>query len=362
MADSIKPSKTNSQQKGFLVKQDSPTPTLPVDLSRRSQVDRYLSTLFAQGDATPIAGALVPWFCDALPSPQSRRDYMKVIRHFVGSMREMGVQPLAVNGKHVKMYKAARLESGDRPATVAQALTVIRGMYEQFGQDHLVPWNVVQDIQAIKSPKVEKNTTPAISNQQASKLLHAPDLDTLVGLRDHAMLFTVFYTAIRVTAMATAKVGGLEQIDGEWYVNVTEKRKKERRLLLLEATPAVVRWIEAAGLADQPEWPLFPAFDRDRKTLLQRHLSRDTIRKMVKRYGRKVGIHVDGVVQADGKRRRGVGFHSLRKTALNDALANGAELRDAQEWFGHASITTTQLYTMNTGEEAKRAARHVQIR
>ena len=276
--------------------------------------------------------------------------------------RELGIAPLSVTGKHVRMYKAARLEAGDRPATVAQALTVLRGMYEQLGKDHLVPWNVVQDIQAIKSPKVEKNTTPALTNAQACSLLHVPNLDTLVGIRDHAMLYTFFYTAIRVSAMATARVGGLEQADGEWYLNVTEKRNKDRRLELLDATAAVMRWVDAGKLREKSTSPLFPAVDRNRVTVLDRPLSRDAVRKMIKRYGRKVGINVDGVLQANGQRRRGVGAHSLRKTAINDALQNGADIRDVQEWAGHSSITTTQLYTVNTGEEAKRAARHVRIR
>ncbi len=263
---------------------------------------------------------------------------------------------------HVAIYKAARLEAGDRPATVAQALSVLRGMYDQLGKDHLVPWNVVQDIQAVKSPRVEKNTTPALSNAQACQLLHVPNRETLVGLRDHAMLYTFFYTAIRVSAMTEARVGGLEQVDAEWYIHVREKRGKERRLELLDATASVMRWIDAAGLKEKPEWPLFAAVDRDRVTVVNRRLSRDAIRKMIKRYGRKVGIHVDGVLQADGQCRRGVGVHSLRKTAINDALQHGADLRDVQEWAGHASITTTQLYTVNTGEEARRPARHVQIR
>ena len=74
-----------------------------------------------------------------------------------------------------------------KPATIARALSVIRGTYEQFGKKGLVPWNVVGDIQAVTSPRVDKNTTPGMSEQEACRLLHAPDTSTLLGLRDHAL-------------------------------------------------------------------------------------------------------------------------------------------------------------------------------
>ena len=55
----------------------------------------------------------------------------------------------------------------------------------------------VRDLQAVTSPRVDKNTTPALSEVEAKKLLHAPDRSTLRGLRDHAMLFAFFKTASR---------------------------------------------------------------------------------------------------------------------------------------------------------------------
>jgi len=340
----------------------TPDPLTIPQLETKQQLNGYLGKLFADANATPIAAALVPWLADDLESDKSRRDYMQAIRQFAAAMGEQGLHVLDVSGNDVKLYKAARKKAGDRPSTIAQALSVLRGMYRELGAAHLVQWNTVADIEAVKSPKVEKNTTPGLTHNQACDLLAAPDLDTLPGMRDHAMLYTFCYTAFRVSAVATAKVGGLEQKDGQWFINVTEKRETERSLELLDATPAVMRWVEAADLRDYSTWPLFPAFDQDRRTILNRHLSRDTIRKMIKRYGRQVGINVDGVTQADGKKRRGIGVHSLRKTVATEALRNGANIEDVQDLLGHKSITTTQLYTQNTGEEAKRAQRHVKIR
>ena len=93
----------------------------------------------------------------------------------------------------------------------------------------------------------------------------------------------------------------------------------------------------------------------------KRHLEDWWFRKMIKRYGRQVGIQVDGIIQADGQKRRGVGVHSLRKTVATEALRSGADIRDVQKLLGHESITTTQIYTENTGDEAKRAQRHLKF-
>jgi len=334
---------------------------VPQQLGSSRAINTYLGKLFADADATPISAALVPWLMGDLDSSQSRSDYVKVMRHFALAMGENGKHVLEVTGNDLKLYKAARVEVGDRPATIAQALSAIRGMYRQLGEAHLVPWNVVADIQAVKSPKVDKNTTPGLSFDQACALLKVPDQETLIGMRDHAMLYSFLFTAFRVSAMATAKVGGLEQIDGQWFLNVTEKRNTERKVHLADATPAVMRWIEAGELLGYPAWPLFPAFAPDKQTVLDRPMGRDTIRKMIKCYSRKVGIQVDGVIQADGKKRRGVGVHSLRKTVATEALKNGAALQDVKEFLGHKHISTTQIYTENTGEETDRAQKHLKF-
>ena len=127
----------------------------------------------------PVA-ALLPWVCDRLPSLESRQAYARNLAQFFGHMRERGVDPLAITGDDVRVYKAALLAAGKTTTTVARVLSVLRGTYQQFGKRGLVEWERVRDIQAVTSPRVEKNTTPALSQQEAIQLLHAPDESTLV--------------------------------------------------------------------------------------------------------------------------------------------------------------------------------------
>jgi site-specific recombinase XerD len=344
------------QSKGAIVKFS--TPILPtIGLATRHQVDNALSLLLAKCQSSDAANALVPWFCDALPSVRSRREYFRDIQSFFLHMQRLGVHPYDVTGDHVRIYKESAVQAGMRPASVARALSVIRGTYEQFGKKGLVAWNIVGDIQAVTAPRVTKNTTPMIGEDDACKMLHAPDNDTPLGCRDHALLFVYFKTACRSRAIAGTTIGDLERSDTEWFLRVTEKGNKERRLPLLEAAQAVLRWLEFARLSiDAKDSPLFPAIDRDHKTPTMRHLSGRQILNIVKKYAREVGLNTDPT------NRRGICTHSLRKTSAVNALQHGAPVHQVQQWLGHADIRTTQEYISYKDDDIEAAARRCQIR
>jgi len=338
---------------------DRPTvPALrPGDFDHPGKVKGALKSLFARAQASEAAAALVPWVCDALPSPNSRKAYHDDLKAFVGHMSKIGIHPFAVTGDHVRIYKEAIVQAGRKPATIGRALSVIRGSYEQFGKKGLVPWNIVGDIQAVTSPRVDKNTTPGMSEQEARRVLHSPDTARLLGLRDHALLFVYFKTACRSKAIAQAKVGDLERTDFDWYLVVREKGDKHQRKPLLEAAPAVLRWLDAIGVTqDNADAPLFSAFAADKRTPTGRHLTQRAILNMVKKYARHAGL------QADRVGRRGICTHSLRKTALTNALEHGAKMEQVQAWAGHSDIRTTQGYYMTKESDAEAAARHNQIR
>ena len=330
---------------------------LPDDLSTDEKISAFLSTLLsaARGTGNPAA-ALVPWVCDRLPSTHSRRAYARDLAAFVTQMRDHGVDPLAVTGDHVRVYKGGMLEAGHAPATVARMLSVLRGTYEQFGKRGLMDWETVQDIQAVTAPRVNKNTTPALSEAEAKRLLYAPDTNTPGGLRDHALLFVFFKTACRCSAVASACVGHIERTDTDFYLLVREKGGRIQRKALLEAAPALLRYLETTGIADDTDGPLFRPLAKDRRHFLRRHLGRQSVWKIVKKYARSAGIHVD---RLGG---RGVGVHSLRKTALTNALEHGARIEQVQQLAGHADIRTTQLYYQRKQRDAEDAARHIQIR
>lgn len=329
-----------------------------LDLTTDEKVAAFLSRLLPTtrgSTATPTA-AILPWVCDRLPSAHSRAAYARDLAAFVRHMRDQGIDPLSVTGDDLRLYKAALLSSGKSRTTVARVLSVLRGTYEQFGKKGLIEWERIRDIQAVESPRVEKNTTPCLSQAEAIKLLHSPDETTLAGKRDFALLFCYFKTAARCNAIASACVGHIERTDTDYYLSVLEKGGKRQRKALLEAAPPVLDYLNAGGIRDDTDGPLFRPVAKDRRTLVRKPLHRSTILAIVKKYARQAGIEVE---RLGG---RGIGVHSLRKSAITNALENGAPLLKVQQLAGHADVRTTQLYFRPSAKDSEDAARHIQIR
>ena len=158
------------------------------------------------------------------------------------------------------------------------------------------------------------------------------------------------------SAVRNSRIGDIERTDFDWYLVVREKGGKTQRKALLEAVPALFTYLDKGGIRDDLDGPLFRPIARDRRTLLRQHLHRSTIWEIVKRNARKAGLDPDRVG------RRGIGVHSLRKTAITNALENGAPIQKVQQLAGHADIRTTQLYFQPSAKDSEEAARHIQIR
>lgn len=301
-----------------------------------------------------IAKAIVPWIADVLRSDESLKAYGADLVQFAEYLDRQGLDALSATADHVKLYKAHLLKSG-RPASVARKLSVIRGAYQQLANKRLVDWEEAQRIQAIKAPPVAKNTTPALTEKQANDLLRAIPTDTLRGVRDLAMLLTLFLTGCRVSAICRGCVGHLEFDGEEHYLHVREKRNKESRKLLLHAAPALYAYMEAAGITHDREGPLFRPLSPNKKTFARRHLGRKTPWQLVKKYCYLAGIDPDRL------QGRGIGVHSLRKTAITNAIRNGARMHEVREFAGHSDIRTTELYFVRREEDAEMAARKIRI-
>jgi site-specific recombinase XerD len=327
------------------------------ELPAADKVQAFLGqALAAAGTAGAAAEALVPWMCDVLLSKHSVKAYGRDLVHFVRHMEAQGIGPLQVTSDHPKLYKRALLEAGLSRATVARRLSVLRGTYRELAAKGLVSWEVAQDIGAIAAPPVEKNSTPSLTSKQAVSLLEVIPQDTLGGCRDFALMSVFFITGCRVSAVVAARVGDLETDGVEHYLLVTEKRGKRRRKILLDAARPVLTYVERAGIAGDREGPLFRPLSPDGCSFVRRHLNRIAPWRRVKQYCKAAGIEPG---RLSG---RGIGIHSLRKTAINDAIRNGAQMHEVREFAGHSDIRTTELYFVRKEEDGEMAARRIQIR
>jgi site-specific recombinase XerD len=318
-------------------------------------LSKALATIAANPDGT--AHALVPWICDVLLSNHSIKAYGRDFLDFVQHMKAQGVDPLQVSADHVKLYKRALLEAGLQRTTVARRLSVLRGVYKQLAVKGLVSWDTASDIAAIEAPTgIQKNSTPSLTEKQAVAFLEAIPTDTLQGMRDLALMSVYFITGCRASAIINTCVGHLETDGIEHYLNVTEKRHKKRRKILLDAARPVLAYVKRAGIANDPEGPLFRPLTPNGLALERRHLERTMPWRLVKKYCRAAGINPD---RLGG---RGIGIHSLRKTILEHLIGNGTPMHEVREFVGHSDIRTTDLYFSRRDDDAEKAARSIRIR
>ena len=301
------------------------------DAPAAAKVEAFLArALEATGsDAPSTAGALVPWICDALliePLGQSLRPRPDGLR---AANAGPGSEPLEVTADHVKLYKRALLEAGMKSATVARRLSVLRGTYKQLAAKGLVSWETAQDIAAVKAPGVQKNSTPSLTQRQAIALLEAIPSDTLQGIRDLALMSVFFLTGCRVSAVTGACVGHLETDGVEHYLNVTEKRNKKRRKILLDAARPVLAYVARAGIGDDKEGPLFRPMRPDGAGLVRRHLDRKTPWRLVKKYCEAAGIDPSRLGVVGSAFTRSQDRHQRRDQKWSDD-ARGAGVRRAR--------------------------------
>lgn len=196
-----------------------------------------------------------------------------------------------------------------------------------------------RDYATVSADKVELMKIPArrieiINNEELERLLHAPDAKTFKGLRDRAIIETMFSTGMRLSEVC-ALDRFIDLKKGE--LTVRGKGDKVRLVFLSNrARTAIKEYMDARTDALQP---LFVS-------ILHGAIIGRVTPRAVERLIRKYGI-ASGIV---GKK---ITPHTLRHCFATDLLMNGADLRSVQELLGHSNIATTQIYTHITNEQLR---------
>jgi site-specific recombinase XerD len=194
---------------------------------------------------------------------------------------------------------------------------------------------------AVRGPRyvVKKGKTPVLLGEEARKLLDTIRTDTLVGLRDRALVALLVYTFARVSA-AVHMNGEDVYIQGRrLWVRLHEKGGKEHTLPCHhELEEYLQAYIDAAAMADEKGTPLFRSAMRRTGRLTETRLHRIDAFRMVKRRARAAGILSP------------IGCHTFRATGITQYLLNGGKLEHAQHMAAHESSRTTGLYDRRKDE------------
>jgi integrase/recombinase XerC len=227
-------------------------------------------------------------------------------------------------------------------ATMARKIATLRSFYKWAQKRGIASSNPMT---AIRTPKQGKRLPKAITMEQIEKLMVAPSDREVLGLRDRAMLETMYSTGMRVSELVDLNYEDLD--DGSEAIRVRGKGRRERVVPIgSHALAAVRRYINAAK-ADVRFGPAWAGPTGGSKPLfMNKHgtrMSSRSVRRKLDKYLKQAGM--------DPK----ISPHTLRHSFATHMLENGADLRSVQEILGHQSLSTTQVYTHLTAQRLKSA-------
>jgi integrase/recombinase XerD len=219
------------------------------------------------------------------------------------------------------------------PKTTARLTSTLKRFYQYLLREKLLE---VDPSAAIDAPKLPRGLPKSLSETDVESLLAAPDVETPLGLRDRAMLETLYAAGLRVTELVGLPLAQLSL--NQQVVRVMGKGSKERLVPLGQiAAEWLTRYISTARnqiLDGRTSNDLFI-------TVRGATMSRQMFWNIIKRYAIKAGISAT------------ISPHVLRHAFATHLINHGADLRVVQLLLGHADITTTQIYTHVARERLK---------
>lgn len=252
-------------------------------------------------------------------SEHTLRAYTADLRDFVDSL---GKDPEACDHLDIRGYLAElnRRRLGKR--TIARKLSVIRSFYGFLHREGVVLKNPAR---LTASPKLPRGLPRSLTVDEAFSLMEAPEGGDFLPLRDRAILEFFYSSGLRVSEMMGLDLDDLD-LKG-CVVKVRGKGRKERMVPVgQKAARCIEAYLPARGDMSPDHAGLFLNRNGGR-------LSDRGIRRVVVKYGKKALI------------KAGLGPHMLRHSFASHMLQSGADLRVIQEMLGHASLSTTQVYT-----------------
>ena len=221
--------------------------------------------------------------------------------------------------------------------SVKQHLAAIRKLFDYLVTGGILPANPAS---SVRGPKysIKRGKTPVLTAEEARQLLDAIETDTLIGLRDRALIGVMVYSFARVTAAVLMRIEDYLQAGKRWKFRFIEKGGKYNEVFAHHNAEAYLdAYLDAAGIREEKKGPLFRTIDRKQELSLRPMHRTDGLR-MVKRRALAAGLPVSTC------------NHTFRATGITTYLKNGGRVEVAQQIAGHESARTTGLYDRRDDE------------
>lgn len=243
---------------------------------------------------------------------------------------------VAVDTEDVRRFLVFLKEREYSKSTTARKLATLRSFYKfcmkrAYIQNH--------PLASIRTPKQDKRLPKFLEEDQVRKLLETPDVTTLLGARDRAMLETMYSTGVRVSELVDLNITDIDFV-GE-ALRIRGKGKKAR---VTPIAPTALAWIRRYTDLRRSD-PRSAGFNQE-AVFVNKHgqrLSTRSVRRKLDKYLAIAGLDSS------------ISPHTLRHSFATHMLNRGADLRAVQELLGHQSLSTTQIYTHVTTARMKQA-------
>ncbi len=266
-------------------------------------------------------------------APRTLEAYGRDLEDFAAWLARRGTGLGQVERSTVRDYLGERRDGGLCARSAARLLSSLRGFFLHLAREGVIR---VDPTAELRSPSLWKTVPHALSAAEVERLLEAPDTSTPLGLRDRAMLETLYATGLRVSELVELPLANLRLDPG--FVRVLGKGRKERLVPLGSSAVAWLgRYLEEAR----------PGLDRSGAPQVFLNyrgegLTRQGFWKILRAHGLRAGI------------RGRLTPHVLRHSFATHLVEHGADLRSVQMMLGHASLTTTEIYTHVARERLRR--------
>jgi integrase/recombinase XerC len=243
-------------------------------------------------------------------------------------------EPRQVSTRHVRAYLAWLHEQRYSKATIARRMAAVRSWFRFLCRQGLIEANPAD---GLRSPRQDKKLPHFLSEEELNRLLEQPPTGKPLGVRDRAILETLYSAGVRVSELTGLNV---EDVDLDSGLAVVRGKGKRERLVPLgrPALAALKRWLTWRDEMAKKKSRTSPA------VFLNKNGSRLS--------SRSVGRLLEKYLALAGLDPR-ISPHTLRHSFATHLLDRGADIRSVQELLGHRSLGTTQIYTHVTTNRLK---------
>ena len=278
-------------------------------------------------------------------SPLTIREYRHYLKRFHNWLSEISsvTKPEDINLELIRKYRLylAHLRARDdvplKRVTQSYHIVALRAFLRYLLVQRDIP---TLSPDKVELPKQSSRSIAFLNPEQLERLLNSPQISNIIGLRDKAILETLFSTGLRVSELVSLN---RDQIDLDRQEFGVKGKGNKLRVVFLSDTS--IQWIKRYLQSRRDYFrPLFIRYSGavdTQKNGEKMRLTARSIQRIVAKYAKRSGLPIEATP------------HTLRHSFATDLLISGADIRSVQEMLGHESIRTTQVYTHVTNRHLK---------